>query len=35
MTTTPPQHHTLTTQPIHFTSDYAAWKEFYLRLGLV
>lgn len=35
MTTTPPQPHTLTTQPIHFTSDYAAWKEFYLRLGLV
>lgn len=34
MTTPPPQHLTLTTQPIHFTSDYSAWKEFYLQLGL-
>ncbi|WP_191089746.1 VOC family protein [Nesterenkonia ebinurensis] len=24
----------LTVQPIHFTSDYAIWREFYLKLGL-
>lgn len=24
----------LTVQPIHFTSDFATWREFYLKLGL-
>lgn len=34
MTTTPEQVPTLTVQPIHFTSDHAAWEQFYLQLGL-